>query len=166
MGRRLRRERVLSPIRRHSPGRRDRDGRRRDNDGAHVGRTLSKRVKLRTGLHRIVIPYWHDAGNAMLRLQYSGPKQSLRVFPSSMLLHLAEGATETRSPGLDEQGFRRPETATGTRPGLLYTLHLPGAEAKGPSVKNFLHSKVAPQTGAQTMDRIGPKPITQESGMV
>src|SRR3990172_9562735 len=43
-----------------------------DNDGAHVGRTLSKRVKLRTGLHRIVIPYLHDAGNAMLRLQYSG----------------------------------------------------------------------------------------------
>ncbi len=137
-----------------------------DNDGAEVGRTRSNRVKLRAGLHRFVLPYWHQEGNAMLRIQFSGPKQSLRVVPASMLVHPANGASETRSRGLDAEGFRLPETVTATAPGLVYSVHMPAEGCDQATIRNFIRSKAMASPETPVMDRIGPKPITERSGMV
>lgn len=77
---------------------------------ADVTAVVSDTIKLRAGLHHIVLPYWQGPTNRTLELNVSGPGFTGGEVPSTHFFCYrdADGSPEP-SIGIDEQGFRRPE---------------------------------------------------------
>jgi hypothetical protein len=129
-----------------------------DNDRAGTGRSLSGTIKLRAGYHRIVLPYWHNSGRTLLRLQYSyrqkGRSRGLRIAPPSMLFHAAPNSTETPSPGKDKEGYRVGEALTQPEPGLTYSARRLTREGPFRNIADLLTSQIVTASG--TMPRIAP----------
>lgn len=91
-----------------------------DNDGGHAMTVKPGKIKLRKGLHRIVIPFVQGSSTFGLKLEMSGPDKTFHDVAGCMLYHVPEGGEEPLSPGVDEQGFRLPENPPQTEGQLSY----------------------------------------------
>lgn len=77
---------------------------------ASANPTASTTIKLRAGLHHIVLPYWQGTGQRQLELAVSGPGfTGGEVPPAKFYCFREDGAEPQPSIGIDEQGFRLPE---------------------------------------------------------
>ncbi|XAL98636.1 NPCBM/NEW2 domain-containing protein [Phycisphaeraceae bacterium D3-23] len=72
--------------------------------------TASATIRLRAGLHHIVLPYWQGTGNRQFELTLSGPGMPGGEVPSTHFYCFRDAdAVPEPSLGFDEQGFRLPE---------------------------------------------------------
>ncbi|MEM9415221.1 MAG: NPCBM/NEW2 domain-containing protein [Planctomycetota bacterium] len=70
-------------------------------------------IKLRAGLHHIVLPYWQGTGNRQFELTLSGPGMPGGAVPSTHFYCFRDAdAVPEPSVGFDEQGYRLPELPT------------------------------------------------------
>lgn len=92
--------------------------------GRHTTQSASATIKLRSGMHRLVLAYWQGPGGADLDLQWSGPNQARGPIPSELLKRPRDtNAAVTASPGLDAEGFRLPDEPGETRSRITYTYY-------------------------------------------
>lgn len=82
-----------------------------DNDGMHTARARDASIKLRAGLHHIVLPYWQGDGAGSVELRVTGPGfNGSQPIPEEALYAMRRSADEIpQSGGIDGEGFRRPE---------------------------------------------------------
>ncbi|HAH44103.1 MAG TPA: hypothetical protein DCM07_04475 [Planctomycetaceae bacterium] len=68
------------------------------------------KVKLRKGLHRFTLPYYHSVGLAKLEIQVSGPGMKKAEVPKDQLFRVNAEVREipSREYQVDEAGFRLP----------------------------------------------------------
>ncbi|MFI4860831.1 MAG: NPCBM/NEW2 domain-containing protein [Phycisphaerales bacterium JB063] len=72
--------------------------------------TVSATIKLRAGLHHIVLPYWQGTGDRQFELHVAGPGMPGGEVPSTHFYCYRDADAQPEpSIGFDEQGFRRPE---------------------------------------------------------
>lgn len=98
-----------------------------EHDGFHPATAKSGSVKLRKGLHRIVLPYWQHLGAYGLALEWSGPEVDRQPVPPQVMRHVMPkaGETEPVGGGFDKEGFRLPENPEKVRSRLRYALMIP-----------------------------------------
>jgi hypothetical protein len=79
---------------------------------ADVTAVVTQTIKLRAGLHHIVLPYWQGPTNRTLDFSVSGPGfPGGEVPPSHFYCFREAGELPEPSIGIDEQGYRLPELA-------------------------------------------------------
>ncbi|MFN3167723.1 MAG: NPCBM/NEW2 domain-containing protein [Phycisphaeraceae bacterium] len=81
------------------------------NDRMQTQNRESAKIKLRAGLHRIVVPYWQAEQQFSLSLRVSGPGINGETELGGDHLRCFRDPDETAepSPGIDPEGFRLPE---------------------------------------------------------
>lgn len=82
-----------------------------NNDKAQTSNRMVESIKLRAGLHRIVVPYWQGTNALGLSLNVTGPGISGEVALGADLLRCFIRNDDTAEPslGIDDEGFRLPE---------------------------------------------------------
>ena len=86
-----------------------------DNDRAQGVQEKSGKIKLKAGLHRFTLPYWHGSGAPTLQLQYEAPGVQRTTVPHDLLFSLAETEFHpSPAESLDEDGLRPPEAPANT----------------------------------------------------
>lgn len=77
------------------------DARVVDNDGQHGFSEKSGAIHLERGFHRLRLEYYENAGDAGLRISWSGPSFPMETVPPAALLTLAD-ETDTDGDGLPD----------------------------------------------------------------
>ena len=82
-----------------------------DNDGVHQSRPRSQAIRLRAGLHHIVLPYWQGDGAGSIELRVAGPGfNAAQTIPTESLFTTRRSDDPLpESGGVDGEGYRMPE---------------------------------------------------------
>ena len=82
-----------------------------DNDGLHTARPKDATIKLRAGLHHIVLPYWQSNGPGSIELRIAGPGfNGGQPVPEDALFAMRRTSDPIPlSGGVDGEGYRLPE---------------------------------------------------------
>jgi hypothetical protein len=95
-----------------------------DNDGFHGPTEKSGRVKLRKGLHAFTLLYFQGTHGATLGVAWEGPGIQKQKLPQNRLSKWTNSSSQvTYASGLDEEGFRPPDSIDETIPQVGYKLY-------------------------------------------
>ncbi len=98
-----------------------------ENGGKHSAKQVTgNNVKLRAGLHRMVIVYWQETGGRSLDIQLCGSGIKRQAFQIDRLKHAAadQALLDLSKRGrIDDEGYRTPDQPGKVDPGLRYSYY-------------------------------------------
>jgi len=120
-----------------------------NNDGEHPATTVENTIRLRAGLHHIVLPYWQGDAitesetEAVLDLRIFGPglPGDGQIPATNMYCFRNQEVKVGPSLGIDEQGYRLPELELSAVGQTTNTLRLLHSIVRGTEVRSRLRYK-------------------------